>query len=305
MERILGKGQFPVIPFIRPYVRTLGHDGVHSGQMISSRRTFFGWLIAAMNGDLYRELLAQDQPQRRGQSIPNPGMLIMPGPTRDLSGTAVAMTPGDVNSIRAVVEVMFKMPDFQMPEVMAAVVKQRLIDAQIAYFDGKNLGVTDEAVVDALNSLATAFETPDYARFSLFQVEFVRGRLASDILPTLYKQVNRDIDVPMSPLEALYLMAVLIEQKIQNEAYQVAPAEWDRDVYPRAIEQERATKELRRRIASGEIQAQPIYELRNGRATVEHNRGDLLWLLQQRILAMSEMDGLKLFNETFARLGIK
>jgi hypothetical protein len=269
--------------------------------MILSRRTFFGWLVAAMSGDLFRELLAQDQPpQPRGQ-FQNPGMLIVPT-ARDLLGAAaMTMTPGDKDSIRAVVEAMFKTWQFRLPEMMDAAVKQRLIDAQVAYFNGKTQGVTDGAVLDAFNALATAFETPDYGRVSLLQVQFVRGRLA-DLVPTLFKQVNPDLDVPMSPLEALYLMAALIEQKIENEAYQVPPAEWDRDVYPRAIEQDRARKELQRRIASGE--EQPKYELR-GRVTAEHKQGDLQWLIQQRILAMSVMDGLKLFNETFARLGIQ
>lgn len=235
----------------------------------------------------------------------------MPGPSKDLSGAAMAMTPGDKDSIRAVVEAMFKTPlilgvrRFQMPEVMAAVVKQRLIDAQVAYFNGKNLGVTDGAVVDALNALAAAFETPDYGRVSLLQVQFVRGRLA-DLVPTLFKQVNPDFDVPMSPLEAMYLMAVVIQQKIENAAYQVPPAEWDRDVYPRAIEQDRAMKELRRRIASGEVQVQKKYTAVIGQpSNAGASNGTLMLVLQRRIEAMSVMDGLKLFNETFARLGIR
>jgi hypothetical protein len=255
-----------------------------------------------MSGDLFRELLAQDQ-QPQPREFQNPGMLVVPT-ARDLLGAAaMTMTPGDKDSIRAVVEAMFKTWQFLLPEVMDAVVKQRLIDAQVAYFNGKTQGVTDGAVLDAFNALATAFETPDYGRVSLRQVQFVRGRLA-DLVPTLFKQVNPDLDVPMSPLEALNLMAALIEQKVENEAYQVPPAEWDRDVYPRAIEQDRTRKELQRRIASGEVQSQKYGELR-GRVTVEHKQGDLRWLVRQRIMAMSVMDGLKLFNETFARLGIQ
>ena len=66
-------------------------------------------------------------PQPRGQSVQNPGMLVMPTPNRDVLSTAMAMTPGDKGSIRAVVEAIFKTWQFQMPEVMDAVVKQRLI----------------------------------------------------------------------------------------------------------------------------------------------------------------------------------
>lgn len=271
-----------------------------------SRGTFLGRVAA---GGLCSAIFgkAQDQQPQPEESLPNPAMLFLPGPNKDLLGTAMAMTPGNMDSIRAVVEAMFKTPRYRMPEVMAAVLKQRFIDAQAAYFDGKNPGVTDGAVVDAINSLATAFETPDYGRVSLLQVQYVRGRLTSQVMPTLFRPMKPDLIVgeanaPMSPLEAFYLMAILIEQKIENEAYQVPPAEWDRDVYPRAIEQDRAMKELQRRIASGEVQTK--YELQ-GRVTIGHSDGTLLFLLQRRISAMSVADGLKLFNETFARLGIQ
>jgi hypothetical protein len=273
-----------------------------------SRREFFDWIVGGLCVAIYGKAPAQEQPQPRGQSVQNPGMLVVPGPSRNVADAAAAMTPGDKDSIRAVVEANFGPPlvlgvrRFQTPEeIMAAVVMQRLIDAQVAYFNGKNLGVTDEAVVDALNALASAFETPEYGRLSLLQVEFVRSRLADNIAPALFKeQVNPDIEVPMSPLGAIYVMAVLIQQKIDNAAYQVPPAEWDRDVYPRAIEQDRAMKELRRRIASGEVQVKA--QLVGGRAVSD---GALRSQLQRRIEAMSVMDGLKLFNETFARLGIQ
>ena len=282
-----------------------------------SRRAFFDRIIAGLCAVTYGRVTAQDQqPENLSRYTPpqglpvaaveNPAMLSMPGPSRGVANAAVAMTPGDISSIRAVIEAMFNQPlilgakRFQMPDVMASIVKQRLIDAQVAYFNGKNLGVTDEAVMDALNSLATAFETPDYGRVSLLQVQYVRGRFA-DMFPTLFKEpVSPNIGVPMPPLGAIYLMAALIEQKIDNGAYQLPAAEWDRDVYPRAVEQDRAMKE-RRRVASGEIQ--PKAELRGfvGRPVDR----TLMIHVQRRIEAMSLMDGLKLFNETFARLGIQ
>ena len=229
-----------------------------------------------------------------------------PGPTIEIEDAASVMKPGDSDSVRAVVDSMFKVPGmYRMPDMMAAVVKQRIIDAQTAYLVGKSTGVTDSAVVDAINMLATTFQTPDYGMVSLLQVQFVRGRLAST-MPMLFKPVNPDLkigepNVPMSPVQALFVMSVLIDQKIQNGGFQLSPTDWDRDVYPRAMEQERARQELRRRIESGDVQ--PRFELR-GSLGIGTARLDLLRLLQQRILAMSVADGLKLFNETFARLGI-
>jgi len=39
--------------------------------MILSRRTLIGWLVAALNGDLFRELLAQDRPSGQNPNTPN------------------------------------------------------------------------------------------------------------------------------------------------------------------------------------------------------------------------------------------
>ena len=251
----------------------------------------------------------QEEPQAVGAEGITGTMVVlfMRGPTTEIEDAASGMKAGDPDSVRAVVEVMFEVPGmYRMPDMMAAVVKQRIIDAQTAYLGGKNTGVTDGALVDAINMLATTFQTPDYGMVSLLQVQFVRGRLAST-MPILFKPVKPDLkigepNVPMSPMQAIFVISVLIDQKIQNGDFQLSPAEWDRDVYPRAMEQERARQELNRRIESGEVQ--PRFELR-GSLSISTAHLDLLRLLQQHILAMSVADGLKLFNDTFARLGMQ
>ena len=113
---------------------------------------------------------------------------------------------------------------------------------------------------------------------------------------------THEANPPMSPLQGMWIMSLLIDQKISNPDYQATPAEWDRDVYPKLLEQERARQELQRRIAAGEVQVKA--ELRAS-VSISHSKGDLLFLPPQRIREMSVADGLKLFNETVARLGIR
>src|SRR4029077_9775657 len=128
-----------------------------------------------------------------------------------------------------------------------------------AYLEGKTSGVPDGAVVDAINGLATAFEAPDYGRVSLLEVRFFRSNMAST-LPIFMKSAPDtkpdEANPPMSPLQAMFTMSRLMDQKLINPDYKVAPAEWDRDFYPRLMEQQRARQELQRRIAAGEVQAQ-------------------------------------------------
>jgi len=281
--------------------------------MIFSRRTLIGWLVAAMSGDLFRELLAQDPPPQTATSEAPQilGYLRFGGPYQQIEVAASAMRPGDSDSIRAVVEEIVNYPRYyRMPDVMAAIVKQRLIDAQRDYFAGKNPGVVDGAIVDAINALATAFDTPGYARVSFLEVQFLRSRAVS-AMPYLMGSAPDtklgEADPPMSPLQAIWLMSLLIDQKLDNPDYQAIPADWDRDYYPKLLEQaraqDRARDELRRRIATGEGKAQTKYE---GRLIAGPPRSpELRFLLARRIREMSMADGLKLFNETFARLGIR
>jgi hypothetical protein len=58
---------------------------------------------------------------------------------------------------------------------------------------------------------------------------------------------------PMSPFQALFLSLSLVDQKLINPDYQAPPEEWDRDFYPRLLQQARTYRELQRRIAAGEV----------------------------------------------------
>ncbi len=96
------------------------------------------------------------------------------------------------------------------------------------------------------------------------------------------------------------VIELLRRNSISTRPMVFVSAEWNRDFYPRLLAQLRGTQERQRRIKAGEVQVQTRYELRIG-----HADADLLRILQQRILAMSVADGLKLFHEMFARLGIQ
>ena len=265
-----------------------------------------------MNGDLFRELLAQDQPP---QAATQSSRAVAPPPRtpyRVIEDAASQMKPGDSDSVRAVVEALFQYPwiyQHQMPDVMAAVVKQRLIDAQMAFLDGKTAGTVDGAIVDAINALATAFDTPDYARTSLLQVRFLRSNMTVGMpifMRTAPSAQTDEANPPMSPLQAMWIMSLLIDQKMDDPDYQATPGDWDRDYYPRLMEEQRArqraVEELRKRIAAGEAKPQDGYAVLVGG---KPHTLELRSLLVRRIREMSVADGLKLFNETFARLGIK
>lgn len=151
------------------------------------------------------------------------------------------MKPGDVDSIRAVVEAIFNVPRFyQVPKIMAGAAKQRLIDAQVAYLNGRTAGTQEASVVDALNTLATKLELLDSGMVSLLQVQFVRASLSSLAPVFMRSDSGPEIKLgepnpPMSPLQTIATAAGLIDRKMGMPDYQVPPAEWDSNVYPRLL----------------------------------------------------------------------
>jgi len=274
------------------------------------RRTFVRSVAAAFISAFFGKSRAQDQqPQMASPPQPNPSRTMASNglrvsPYDGIEKAASAMKPGDSDSVRAAVEAVFKFPHvFPLPEIMVDVLKQRLLDAEIAYLNGKATGVEEGSVVEGLNALATAFETPDYARVSLLQVQLVRSNLAFFMPIFMHAAPGAEVgegNPPMSPLQSMMVMSSLISRKLFMTDYQLSPAEWDRDAYPRLLEEERARQEFWRRIAAGEAGAR--FQVTGQLSAL---RADLMNLLRRRILAMSVADGLKLFNETFARLGIK
>lgn len=272
--------------------------------MAISRRVLLG-CIAGYVGFVFTELCAQSSSTNQTLAPASQPMkgLPFPSPFQPIEDAASLMTPDDSSSVRTLVDMLFKFPMmFPMPDMMATVVKQRLIDAQKAYLNGKASGTIDGGVVDALDGLANEFDAPDSARTSLLQVRFLRNRLAVQMPVFMGSAPDPKADEPnppLSPAQAMFLMSWLITQKSANPDYQVAPAEWDRDYYPRLQEQARKADELRRKVEAGEAKYEVKASLKVGTTTTNS-----YVLILRRIRQMSVVDGLKVFNDTFARLGI-
>jgi hypothetical protein len=271
-----------------------------------SRRAILGRLAAVFAAAVVG-IHAQDQlpptTGLSGQFSPPANRFPRAGPYQAIEDAAALMKPGDPASLRAVAEAILAFPRiYTVPAMIAGVVKQRMIDTQNNYWAGKNAGTPDGAMVEAINTLASSLDMPDYARISLLQVQFFRGSLASQ-MPVFMRTVPETVldapNPPMSPFQVLFLLPFLIDQKLINPDYQAPPAEWDRDFYPRLLRQARTSEELRRRIAAGEVKPQFRASVRMSEAKPNFEMS-----VRQRISRMSVSQRLRLFDDTWARLGI-
>lgn len=115
-------------------------------------------------------------------------------------------------------------------------IKDRLVRAEINYRQGRGQGIAEAKVVQMVNLLAHKLGAPAYTRTNAFEVR----RLQLGILPYLPDLLARpragdasrvrtrgtSINATLSPLEATYVAASLIQQKRYNEDYQLTHAEW-------------------------------------------------------------------------------
>jgi len=142
----------------------------------------------------------------------------------------------DRNSVVALTEEVFKVPHYSdyMPAALQTTVKNRLVEAEMFHRQGARPGVSEEAIVQAVNTVAERFGLPEYAKTNASQVRYLRMHMAmaSPIfmgagMTRPNARIGDQINTTMSPAQAIHLIQVLADQKYSNPTYQVSPADWD------------------------------------------------------------------------------
>lgn len=110
--------------------------------------------------------------------------------------------------------------------------KDRLVQSEVDFQNGKHKGITEENVASAVNDLADRFGAPDYAHTDVQEVKRLRVRMLT-LFPGLIGRgsaATRDdskphFDAVMSPIEAFHITATLIHQKVFNPEFQLSQRE--------------------------------------------------------------------------------
>jgi|ERR1017187_717365 hypothetical protein len=165
------------------------------------------------------------------QSVP---AQIAQDPSRGLETAAKLAASGNVATVSALADQVLNFPHrLWLPAEAQAVLKQRLVPAEIAYWQGAP-GTKETDIVSLINLMCDRLALPAFAKTSPKQVRTLRMQMFS-CTPTF---IGRGMSTPpmsagpaigprLSPLQAVHLIGTLIDQKFANPAYQVAPAEWD------------------------------------------------------------------------------
>ena len=109
---------------------------------------------------------------------------------------------------------------------LEAAVTNRLVQAEIAFRQGKSKGIEEQAIVDTFNLLVTKFGAPDFAATLVPQIRFLRISIARTepnfMEPGVARpdaKVGEPINSNVSPIQAIHLIGLLIDQKLLNPAF--------------------------------------------------------------------------------------
>ncbi|MBX3296512.1 MAG: hypothetical protein KF762_12465 [Acidobacteria bacterium] len=111
--------------------------------------------------------------------------------------------------------------------------KDRVKRAEVLYRQNQHAGITEEKIVYAVNGLKNKLGTPEYSNTSEYEIR----RLRTAILPMFPELIGKNRNAPnfqstgdnipteMSPAEAVFVLASLLFQKMNNPDYQLTPSE--------------------------------------------------------------------------------
>ena len=158
-------------------------------------------------------------------------------PLKHINDKARAAKSGDPLAVRALADEILDVRGLGIPETVLNDMKDRLTRAELDHqTKGKQKAIDEIDVVKMVNSLAEKLELPDYAKTNTWQVrslrmgvwpslpDFIRQEDARE-RAKLKVQVGLRATSKMSPLEAAYIAALMLQQKATNPAYQIAPRE--------------------------------------------------------------------------------
>jgi hypothetical protein len=180
----------------------------------------------------------------RAQAMPG-NKSVWINPHNALNQSACLVKPDDEQSIRVFTDELFNFPRSfpRLPSPLEAVLKQRLVQAEMKYRQHMTAGVREADVVVFVNRLADKLQAPAYAKTSLRQVRVLRMSLVlaspafmGDGITRKDMHVGDSINDTMSPLQAMHLIASMFDQKLLNVEYQTTPEEWDQKQHAASIQ---------------------------------------------------------------------
>ncbi len=137
---------------------------------------------------------------------------------------------GNSSSVKELVDEVFTVTQAEnyLAGFTSSTTKNRLAQAEIRYRKNARSGVSDKRVIRAVNGLVEKLNLPPFAKTNSYEVKKLRLSLVP-IFPQLISRTdnsqNAAVSEEMSPVEAFFVTAMLFQQKLANEEYQITHSE--------------------------------------------------------------------------------
>jgi hypothetical protein len=167
------------------------------------------------------------------------------GPNKVIDSAARELSPENETSVRTLTEAVFSTYPHvfgQIPAPFDSGIKDALTHAELAHLQGSRPGVSEQDVANLVNMWADRLHLPQYAKTSAKQVRVLRMSLAVASPVFMGRNIadpgsnSAQINPELSPLQAIHLTSVLLDQKFLDPDYQVTPEEWERTFQQKQVE---------------------------------------------------------------------
>lgn len=227
-------------------------------------------------------------------------------PGKLIDNTAMKLSAENEDSVRAVADEIFNYPHAfgRMPSDIESVVKEHLVQAEIAFRHGKRSGVREEDVVKLLNQMGDTLGLPSYAKTTPKQVRVIRMSLmlesphfmaAGTVRPDM--QIGQSISSEMSVLQAAHVAQVVLDQKFINPDFQVNPSEWDQEFHQKAIDKIKKAEAIRQAGQSDKLTHHTFSRSNPKRAEMDQ-------AFFSGVSSLASQDALSLISRAFTTLRI-
>jgi hypothetical protein len=152
---------------------------------------------------------------------------------KDTNEKALRAVSGDPAAIDALVDSVLQGDQFLHElSTLYPELRSSLISAETAYRHKTRLGIPDTQVTNAVNSIAKRVGAPAFAYTNCSETRRLRMKSMVTI-PALFavdlkrsgKNGKIHIRDSMSPVEAVYLLGRMVDQKLYNPGFQLTPSE--------------------------------------------------------------------------------
>jgi hypothetical protein len=226
-------------------------------------------------------------------------------PYESIEKKEALVKPNDPNSVKALVDEIFNFPRAfpRMPTLVEDAAKDRLVQAEMLYRQGKKPGVQEQDVVRIINDLADKLGGPPHSKTTHSQLCVLRMSLSLAEPRFMGTGVARQgaafgepITPSMGPAQAVHLIGTLIDQKFLDPDFQVTPQEWE------DVNHQKHLDKMQERQAHTRAGSASAITVRSSYST--DKRRELEESLRRGISSLSLPDRLHLVDQALTKLGI-